>query len=103
MIDLTDIFKALAYLLIACASAFLIPWLKSRTTEAQREELLKWVDIAVSAAQQLYHDSNGQDRLDYALSVLSDRGFNIDTVEVRNAIEASVLKLHQQLGDTNDG
>lgn len=104
MIDLTDIFKALAYLLVAVASAFLVPWLKSKTTATERDELLKWVDIAVAAAQQLYHNSNGKDRLDYALSVLYDQGFDVNTSDVRNAVEAAVLKLHQQLdGDTNDG
>lgn len=103
MIDLTDILKAIAYLLAAFASAFLIPWIKSKTTAAEREDLLKWVDIAVAAAQQLHHASNGEDRLDYALSVLYARGFDVDSVEVLNAIEAAVLKLHQQLnGDNND-
>ena len=103
MIDLTPIINAAILLVAALISAFAVPWLKSKTTAEQREDLLKWVDIAVAAAQQLYHQSNGEDRLEYALSVLSVQGFNVDTPDVRNAVEAAVLKLHQQLdGDTND-
>ena len=104
MINLTAIFEAVIALVLALASAFLLPWLKSRTTAEQRTELLKWVDIAVAAAQQLHHQADGEARLEYALSVLWARGFDVDTVEVRNAVEAAVLKLHQQLeGTPNDG
>ncbi len=104
MIDLTTIFKAIIYLLLALASAFLIPWLRSRTTAEQRTDLLKWVDIAVAAAQQLYHQLDGETRLDYALSLLAEQGYNVDDKAVRGAVEAAVLKLHQQLeGRANDG
>lgn len=104
MIDLTTVFKAFIYLLFALASAFLIPWLKSRTTADQRDTFFKWVDIAVAAAQQLYHKNSGQDRLEYALSILYEKGYDVETNEVRSAVEAAVLKLHKQLeGDANDG
>ena len=102
MTDLTVIFEAVIALLFTLASVFLIPWLKSRTTAEQRTDLLKWVDIAVAAAQQLYHQSNGEDRLKYALSVLYAQGFDVDAVEVRNAVEAAVLKLHQGLVSDDD-
>lgn len=104
MIDLTNVLEAVVALAVALISAFLIPWIKSKTTAQQREDMLKWVDIAVSAAQQLYHKCSGQQRLDYALSVLSGKGFNINDDTLLDAVEAAVLKLHQQLeGVANDG
>lgn len=54
MIDITPIVNAVIALLAAGVSVFLIPWIKSKTTDAQRKELLEWVKIGVAAAEQLY-------------------------------------------------
>ena len=103
MTDLTTILEAIIALTVAIISAFVIPWIKSRTTAQEREELLAWVDIAVAAAQQLYHDQEGHVRLNYALEFLADQGYKVDDLTVRDAVEAAVLKLHQQLeGVAND-
>ena len=53
-IDITPIVNAAIALIGAGVSVFLIPWLKSQTTEAQRKELTAWVKIGVAAAEQLY-------------------------------------------------
>lgn len=104
MIDLTNILEAAIALAVAIVTAFVIPWIKSRTTTEQRKELLAWVDIAVAAAQQLYHQCSGEQRLQYALALLEERGFNVNDGTVVDAVEAAVLKLHRQLeGATNDG
>ena len=97
MIDLTAILEAIIALAVAIITAIVIPWIKSKTTAQNREDLLKWVDIAVAAAQQLYHQYSGQQRLDYALSILEEKGFNVNDGVVVDAVEAAVLKLHQQL------
>jgi len=102
--DITSILEAIIALATAIITVFLLPWLSARTTAEERKELLGWVDIAVAAAQQLYHQCSGQQRLDYALSVLEERGFDVDDGVVLDAVEAAVLKLHQQLeGVANDG
>lgn len=104
MTNLTPILEAVVALAVTLATVFLIPWLRGKTTASQREDLLNWVDIAVAAAQQLYHQCSGQQRLEYALTVLTERGFDVDSDAVLDAVEAAVLKLHQQLGGTtNDG
>ena len=46
-IDITPIVNAAIALIGAGVSVFLIPWLKSQTTEAQRKELTAWVKIGV--------------------------------------------------------
>lgn len=94
MIDLTPLIKALVGAAAVAVSLFLIPWLRSKTTAEQRSDLLKWADIAVAAAQQLHNQCSGQTRLDYALSLLAEQGFDVDLRQVRDAVEAAVLKLH---------
>ena len=103
MTNLTPILEAVITLAVAVISAFVIPWLNSKTDANDREDLLKWVDIAVAAAQQLFHQLNGAQRLDYALDFLAKQGFDVDDAAVLNAVEAAVLKLHRQLeGAAND-
>lgn len=102
MIDLTPLIEVLVMAAALAVSAFVIPWLKGKTTAQQREDLLKWVDIAVAAAQQLFHQCSGQERLEYALEVLANKGYDVDSVIVRDAVEAAVLKLHQGLVSDDD-
>lgn len=97
MIDLTPAANALIALAAAMLTAFVIPWLRTRTSAQDREEMLKWVEIAVSAAQQLYHQLDGEHRKQYVLNCLSAKGYDINDVDVENAIEAAVLQLHQNL------
>ena len=103
MINLTPIINLAIALITALISAFAIPWLKSRTTAEQRTELLKWVDIAVAAAQQLYHQNSGAERLNYALGLLAEQGYDVDDKAVLSAVEAAVLRLHQGLVSDHDG
>ncbi len=97
--EITSILEAVIALAVAVVTVFLLPWLSSKTTAEERRELLGWVDIAVAAAQQLYHQCSGQQRLEYALSVLEEKGFDVDNGAVVDAVEAAVLKLHRKLED----
>ena len=97
MTDLTTILEAIIALAVAIITVFVIPWIKSRTTAQEREELLAWVDIAVAAAQQLFYADSGKARLAYALSILESKGFDINDDTVCDAVEAAVLKLHQEM------
>ena len=96
-VNLTPLLKVLIAILATLAMYHIVPWIKSKTTAAQREELLKWADIAVAAAQQLYYTADGPDRLAYAMEFLADKGYDVDAQEIRDTVEAAVLKLHQQL------
>lgn len=95
--DITNAFITVIAFLLALLSAFVIPWLRRQISADDVDDLLVWVDIAVAAAQQIYHQADGEKRLQHALEVLADKGFDVDDKTVRNAVEAAVLKLHQQL------
>ena len=99
--DITNVFTAFIALLMAALSAFVIPWLRRQMAAEDLDDLLVWVEIAVAAAQQLYHSCDGEKRLQHALGVLEDKGFDVDDKAVRNAVEAEVLKLHRQLEGAN--
>jgi hypothetical protein len=97
MIDLTPIINVLILVVATLVSVYLVPWIKSKKTAEQTKDLMAWARIAVAAAQQLYYQLDGEARLDHALSVMHEAGFDVDTIEVRNAIEAAVLELHNAL------
>lgn len=91
MIDITPIVNAVIALLAAGVSVFLIPWIKSKTTDAQRKELLEWVKIGVAAAEQLYKgQGRGEEKKKYVLEFLASMGFTVDEEAINAAIEAAV-------------
>lgn len=97
MIDITPIVNAVIALLAAGVSVFLIPWIKSKTTDAQRKELLEWVKIGVAAAEQLYEgQGRGEEKKKYVLEFLASMGFTVDEEAVNAAIEAAVNQLNLQ-------
>ena len=50
-IDLTSIANAVIALIAAIITAFVIPWIRSKTTAAQFEKIKMWVTVAVEAGE----------------------------------------------------
>lgn len=97
MIDITPIINAVIALAAAGVSVFLIPWIKSKTTDEQRKELLEWVKIGVAAAEQLYKGAGrGEEKKQYVIDFLKQKGFKVDEESVSNAIEAAVKQLNTE-------
>ena len=98
-IDLTAIIQAFILLISSVITVYILPKVKLYLTEKlsaeQRENLKKWVRVAVAAAEQLYGSKKGQEKKDYVVSFLLSKGlvFNID--EVTALIESEVYKLSQ--------
>lgn len=91
-IDLTPIINSILTAVVIPTLIYLwnkyaAPWLKEK-------KLDKWVEIAVGAAEQLYKTEIIQDRKDYALSILAQKGFKIDDEAVIAALEAAVRNLN---------
>lgn len=98
MIDLTPVFNAIIALAAALATAFLIPWIRSKTTAEQRDELLIWVDIAVAAAEQIFTGSGkGDEKKEYVLKFLEERGFKVDFETLNMLIELAVKELKDEV------
>ena len=95
MIDITPIVNAVIALLAAGVSVFLIPWIKSKTTDEQRNELLEGVEVGVAAAQLLYKgQGRGEEKKKYVLEFLASMGFTVDEEAINAAIEAAVNQLN---------
>jgi high-affinity Fe2+/Pb2+ permease len=86
MIDLTSVFQAVIALAVAVVTAFVIPWIKSKTTMQQREMLLSITSCLVYAAEQMYGAGHGDEKLAYVISQLEERGYTADIA----AIEAII-------------
>lgn len=97
MIDLTPIINAVIVLAAAFITAFVLPWVKRSITAQDREEFLRWVEIAVAAAEQLFYTTQGPKKKKYVIQFLKEKGFTLSEEEVNAAIEGAVLRLHREL------
>ena len=94
--DITPVVNADIALIAAVVTAFAIPWVKSKTTAAQREEINSWVKIAVTAAEQIYSGAGkGKEKKAYVLKFLEEKNLKIDEKSVDLMIESAVKNMNQ--------
>lgn len=97
MTNLTPVIEAVIALIAALISAFVIPWIKRNTTAQDRDDFLRWVEIAVAAAEQLFVSTQGKEKKKYVIAFLEEKGYTWSESELNAAIEGAVLKLHREL------
>lgn len=96
MTDITPVINAVIALIAAVITAFVIPWIKSKTTAAQREEINAWVKIAVTAAEQIFTETGmGKEKKAYVLKFLEEKNLKIDEKSVDLMIESAVKNMNQ--------
>lgn len=89
------IIKVIIPIIGAILTYFIIPFIKAKTTEKQRDEIYFWVTVAVSAAEQIYNEkSKGVDKKEYVIRFLSSMGINLTIQELEVLIEAAVKELN---------
>ena len=88
--DITGIIEALLTLIVAVVGVVYTKYRKESTTA---EQLDRWVQIAVSAAEQAYKTYATDDRKQYALDILQKQGLKVDWSKVDDMIEAAVNQL----------
>ena len=97
--DITPVVNAVIALAAAVVTAFVIPWVKSKTTAAQREEINAWVKIAVTAAEQIYSGvGKGKEKKAYVLKFLEEKNLKIDEESVDLMIESAVKNMNEAFG-----
>ena len=90
------VLKALAMILSLVITGILIPYIKSKTTAQERETLLKLIDSAVSAAEQMpvYSGSGkGDKKKQYVMDWLRERGIDVEYSELTALVESAVYAL----------
>lgn len=96
MYDLTPIIEAVAALIGVVITCILVSFIRSKTTAEQQKEINAWVKIAVSAAEQIFKGSGrGEEKKQYVIAWLKERGFTVDENELDALIEAAVYELNQ--------
>lgn len=98
MIDITPLANAVIAVVAVAITAYLVPWIKSRTTAAQREEINAWVKIAVQAAEQLCNSGklgNKEEKKQYVTDFLAQKNLKIELTELDKMIEAAVLEINK--------
>lgn len=100
MTDITPIVNAVIALAAALITAFVIPWIKSKTAAAKREEISAWVEIAVTAAEQIYRETGmGEEKKAYVLNFLAQKDLKIDEESVDLMIESAVKTMNEAFGE----
>ena len=71
--NITPIIEAAFALIAAIITAVVVPYIRSKTTDTQRAELMALVRIAVTAAEQLYTETGkGKEKKAYVLAWLEE-------------------------------
>lgn len=98
MFDITPIIEAVAALLAAVITAVVVPYIKSKTTTDQQRQINTWVQIAVSAAEQIYSGSGrGEEKKAYVIEWLRQHGVTVDADKLDAMIEATVFGLKNEV------
>ena len=96
--NITPVVEAVAALIAAVVTAFVVPYIKSRTTTNQQQQINAWVRIAVTAAEQIYAGSGrGEEKKAYVIDWLRKHGVNVDESKLDALIEAAVFELNKGL------
>lgn len=92
--DITTIIEIVFALINAIIITVLIPYIRSKTTAKQREEINAWVEIAVLAAEQIYKgQGRGEEKKAHVLTFLADHGILVDEEKIDALIEAAVFDM----------
>lgn len=98
--DYTEIISTIIALIVAVISAFVIPMIRRNISSATLENILKYIEIFVAAAEQIFDIAQGEEKKMYVLQKLGEMNFNVDPDILDAQIEAAVLRLHNELRPT---
>lgn len=103
MKDLTMLFEGIVTVLILVITICEIPWIRAKISSGNMQNIIKWVKIAVQAAEQIYNQSGmGAAKKDYVITFLEKIGVTYDKDKIDAMIESAVLELKGEFSnDTN--
>ena len=96
-IDITQIVVAVIGVLSAVLTAFVIPYIKSKTTINQQTNIEAFARAAVLAAQQIFGTEENQKKKDYAVQYITEQlkkyGITLDADAISTVIEAALKSI----------
>lgn len=97
-IDWTPIFTGFISLLMTVITCVLIPWIKAKLTSEQQAILKAVIRSGVYAAEQIFGTNGiGEEKKQFVLNYLKEKGINIDSQEVLVLLENCVKELKIEL------
>lgn len=102
MFNLTELAICVLALIGTFITVKVIPYLHERYTREQLDYALMWGEIAVNAAEQLAKSGviKAEERKEYAMKVLEEKGIKLDFDELSDIIEAFVAELPSLITET---
>jgi len=97
-IDLTQIILAILTLAGTIITRYLIPWIKSKTSERQFEALKILAKTGVYAAEQIFTTEQWKEKKEYVVKLLEENGYSVDSNSIDALIEAMVRELRIEQG-----
>ena len=96
VIDWTQIILALISLIGAILTAVVIPYIRSKTTKQQRDNIYTVIQSAVWAADQMFkaNDPTGAMRLRWVMNQLEELNLNVTESDLVVMIEQAVKELN---------
>ena len=100
--DFTQLMEGIISLASVLITAVLVPFIKSKMDNTKQATMAEWVKVAVSAAEQIYNGpGRGEEKKDYVLDFLFNKGFRFDVESVNVAIDALIEASVRELCNTN--
>ena len=94
LIDLTALIMALIGLIFGVVFYKLLPFLKAKMTDGQLATLAAVCKVLVYAAEQMFVNGKGEEKLNYVLGKLKVFGFKFDAEVLRAYVEAEVKDMN---------
>ena len=86
-------------MIAALITSFLIPLIKAKVDADKLAKIQFWVTIAVDAAEQVFSQSGmGEEKKEFVVEFLAEKGFALDISEIDALIEAAVHDLKRNGG-----
>lgn len=100
--DITPILELVIKLIVAIVTIYLIPKIKkllaAKVSESDQKKLLRWVELAVQAAEEAEHSGliDKKAKYQYAKTFLEARGVTFDADTMQALIDSAVWDLFNQ-------
>ena len=95
MFNITPIIQMIITVAVIAATAYLLPYLKSKGHLEKLGETMEYITIAVRAAEQIFVGSGlGEKKKAYVLQWLKDHNITVDLDKVDTMIESAVYDLN---------
>lgn len=100
MVDITPIAEAIITIIVTIVGAFVIPMIKRKIGAEKLTKILKYIEVFVAAAEQLFDKTACEAKKQYVLDKIAEKGFKIEPEILDAEIEAAVLYLHNMLKES---